>query len=175
MENPAPNLLVRSASVQPGKNHVMPRTFIFTLLLGLLAGCATLNPDYEEPTVALTSFRALPSEGMSPTFEVGLRIINPNPQDLSLAGIVYTISLEGREVVKGVGKDFPVIEGYSQEDVLLTASVQLLSGLRLIGDLARAESPNLRYAFEARLDLTGLYPSIRIVEEGDFSLSGSPR
>ena len=141
----------------------------------LLSACATLNPNYEEPTVALTSFRALPSEGMAPVFEVGLRIINPNPEALSLQGIVYTISLEGREVVKGVGKDFPVIEGYSQEDVVLTASVQLLSGLRLIGDLARAESPSLRYEFQAKLDLTGVYPSIRVTEEGDFSFSGSPR
>lgn len=146
-----------------------PLTLLFTILL---AGCATLNPDYEEPTVTLTSFRALPSDGMAPVFEVGLRIINPNPQPLSLEGIVYTISLEGREVVKGVGKDFPVIEGYSQEDVLLTASVQLLSGLRLIGDLARAENPSMRYEFEAKLDLTGLYPSIRVTEEGDLNLSG---
>ena len=153
----------------------MPRIVTFILLTSLVAGCATLNPDYEEPTVALTSFRALPSEGMAPVFEVGLRIINPNPDDLALEGIVYTISLEGREVVKGVGKDFPVIEGYSQEDVLLTASVQLLSGLRLIGDLARAENPSLRYSFEAKLDLAGFYPSIRITEEGDFNLSGSPR
>ena len=153
----------------------MTRAIFSALLLCLLAGCATLNPNYEEPTVALTSFRALPSEGMAPSFEVGLRIINPNPEALSLEGIVYTISLEGREVVKGVGKDFPVIEGYSQEDVLLTASVQLLSGLRLIGDLARAENPSLRYEFKAKLDLSGLYPSIRIIEEGDFNLSGSPR
>ena len=43
--------------------------------LVVVAGCATLSPDYEQPTVALTSFRALPSEGVAPAFEVGLRIV----------------------------------------------------------------------------------------------------
>ncbi len=138
------------------------------------AGCATLSPDYEEPTVALTSFRALPSEGVAPTFEVGLRIINPNPDDLVLQGIVYTIRLDGRDVVKGVGKDFPVIEGYSQEDVTLTASVDLLGGLQFIADAMRKRDAAVTYEFEARLDLAGLYPSIRVRENGslDFASSG---
>ena len=93
---------------------------VLLVSLGVLAGCATLGSDYEEPTVSLTSFRTLPSQSMSLEFEVGLRILNPNPHDLELVGIVYTISLEGQELIKGVGKDFPVIEGYSQEDVTLT-------------------------------------------------------
>lgn len=143
------------------------------LLLLLLPGCATMSPDYEEPSVAMTSFRALPSEGMMPAFEVGLRIINPNSQDLHLEGIVYTISLEGHELVKGVGKDFPVIEGYTQEDVTLTASVQVLSGLRLASKLMRSQDPSMNYEFEAKLDLGGLYPSIRINESGEIDLAGS--
>ena len=63
--------------------------FIFILAF-TLTSCATLDPDYEEPTVTLSSFNALPSEGMIPAFEIGLRIINPNTQPLNLVGIVYT-------------------------------------------------------------------------------------
>ena len=155
---------------------MIPRATALLLFLSLtLAGCATLDPDYEEPSVALTSFRALPSEGMVPVFEVGLRIINPNPQDLELVGIVYSIELDGREIVKGVGKDFPVIEGYSQEDVTITASVQLLSGLRLVTDMMGEQRNDLEYAFNAKLDLGGLAPPIRVSETGrlDFA-SGLP-
>jgi len=140
-----------------------------------VAGCATLSPDYEQPTVALTSLRALPSEGVAPTFEVGLRIVNPNPDDLVLKGIVYTIRLDGRDVVKGVGKDFPVIEGYTQEDVTLTASVDLLGGLQFIADAMRKRDTQLAYEFEARLDLAGLYPSIRVRESGNLDFTSSAR
>lgn len=145
------------------------------LLASLLAGCATLSPDYEEPTVTLTSFRALPSEGMTPAFEIGLRVINPNVHELALAGVVYTISVQGHELVKGVGKDFPVIEGYSQQDLTLTASANLLAGIRFIGGMMQSPTDNLEYKFEAKLDLQGLYPSIRVSDRGTFNLNPSPR
>jgi len=141
----------------------------------LLTACATLDPDYEQPTVALTSFRALPSEGMAPAFEIGLRVVNPNRQPLDLVGIVYTISLQGHEIVKGVGRDFPPIEGYSQGDLSLTASANLLAGVRLIGDLVQGGGEVLDYEFRAKLDLGGLRPSLRIAETGQVNLAGSPR
>jgi LEA14-like dessication related protein len=143
-----------------------------TLLLG---SCATLSPGYEEPTVTLSSFRAVPGEGMAPAFEVGLRVINPNAQALALEGVVYTISVQGHELVKGVGSDFPVIEGYSQQDLALTASANLLAGIRFIGDMLQSPADSLEYAFEAKLDLQGFYPSIRVSESGTFALNPSPR
>jgi len=145
------------------------------LLTVFLASCATLSPDYEEPTVTLSSFRALPSEGMVPAFEIGLRIINPNSTALNLDGIVYTISLEGYELVKGVGKDFPVIEGYSEGEVKLTASANLLAGIRFVGDMMQSKGESLEYEFKAKLDLGGLYPSIRISESGELDLGGMGR
>jgi LEA14-like dessication related protein len=154
----------------------MRRNVVPLLCAALLSACATLRPGFEEPTVTLTSFRALPGEGISPSFEVGLRIINPNPDDLELRGIVYTISLEGREVIKGVGKDFPTIEAYAQEDIVIVASAQLISGLQLLADLMATQRDALDYAFEAKLDLGGLYPSIRVSESGRLDLGGgSPR
>jgi hypothetical protein len=143
----------------------------------LASGCATLSPDWEDPTVALNSFRALPSDGAVPSFEIGLTIINPNPDPLNLVGIVYTVSLQGHEVVKGVGKDFPVIEGYSQQQITVNASANLFAGLRMflgmMQESQRGGAPALEYEFEARLDLGGLYPPIRVKEGGNFRMDGS--
>lgn len=154
----------------------MRRVTVLLLSLFLLGACATMRPGFEEPSVTLTSFRALPAEGMAPSFEVGLRIINPNPDDLQLQGIVYTISLEGREIIKGVGKDFPTIEAYSQEDIVIVASAQLIGSLQLLADLMATRRDALNYTFDAKLDLGGWYPSIRVSEGGRFELGGgSPR
>ena len=148
--------------------------FVCTLLLViLLPACATLDPDYEEPTVTLSSFRAIPSESMVPAFEIGLRILNPNSQTLKLEGIVYTVSLQGHELVKGVGTDFPPIEGYSEGNVTLTASANLLAGIRFIGDMMGSPGENLEYEFKAKLDMGGLFPSIRISDTGNLNLSGN--
>jgi LEA14-like dessication related protein len=110
---------------------------------------------------------------MVPAFEIGLRIINPNPQALNLEGVVYTISVEGHELVKGVGKDFPVIESYGEQLITLTASANLLAGIRLVGDMMHSGGEALNYEFEAKLDLGGLYPSIRVRERGNFNLQRS--
>lgn len=146
---------------------------LLVILAALLNSCATLSPDYEKPTVTISSFRALPSEGMVPAFEIGLRIINPNAQPLNLEGIVYTISLEGYELVKGVGKDFPTIEGYSEGEVKLTASANLLAGIRFVGDMMQSRGESLKYEFKAKLDLGGLYPSIKVREAGEINLDSA--
>ncbi len=144
----------------------------FLILAAALSACASMSPGYEEPTVTLSSFKALPSEGMVPAFEIGLRIINPNSQALNLDGIVYTISLEGYELVKGVGKDFPVIEGYSEGEVSLTAAANLLAGIRFVGDMMQSQRNSMEYEFKAKLDLGGLYPSIKVREVGEINLDG---
>jgi len=148
---------------------------IYAVIAAMLAACTAMSPDYEKPTVTLSSFRALPSEGMAPAFEIGLRIINPNSQALKLEGIVYTVSLEGHELVKGVGKDFPVIEGYSEGEVKLTASANLLAGIRFISDMMHTQGESLEYEFKAKLDMGGVYPTIRVSEKGDINLNNRPR
>ena len=137
-----------------------------------LQSCATLDPDYEQPTVTLKSFRALPSEGMVPNFEIGLNILNPNDSPFQLVGVVYTVSIQGHDVVKGVGKDFPVIEAYSEETIKLTAAANLFAGVRLVMDLMQSSEKDLEFEFEAKLDTGGFGPSIRIKEKGAFRLDG---
>lgn len=147
-----------------------------SILLGcallLLQGCASMDPDYEQPTVTLKSFRTLPSEGGMPTFEIGLHVLNPNSTSFQLQGVVYTISVQGHDVVKGVGKDFPVLEGYSEQTVKLTASANLLAGIRLVMDMVNSPSEELQYEFEAKLDTGGFGRSIRIKENGSFRMDG---
>jgi hypothetical protein len=63
-----------------------------------------------------------------------------------------------------------VIEGYSEQLIMLTASANLLAGIRLMGDMMHGGSEALAYEFEAKLDLGGLYPSIRVRENGSFNL-----
>ena len=136
----------------------------------MLASCATMGPDYEEPSVTMTSFRAIPAEGVMPTFEIGLRIINPNPAPLKLEGVVYSISLQGHELIKGVGKGYPQIEGYSQGDITLIASASILKGIQFINGIVKNQDAPLTYEFKAKLDLAGLYPSLKISETGSFKL-----
>ena len=150
-----------------------PLLICILAIIPLLSACASLNPDYEQPTITLSSFNAIPSEGMVPAFEVGLRIINPNATPLDVVGVVYTISLQGHELVKGVGKGFEVIDGYSEGDLTITATANQLAGIRFIGDMMNSPNEKLEYEFKAKPDLGGFASSIRIRETGEFDLNGS--
>ena len=151
----------------------MPRLTIAILTLAfLLAGCAGLRPGWETPTVTVKSFRAIPSQGMLPEFEIDLHIVNPNREALKLAGVSYTVSLEGYELIKGVGNDLPTIEGYGEGDVMLTAAADLFAGVGLVRELMSSQKEALSYSFEAKLDPGALRPTIRVKDSGEVSLAG---
>lgn len=140
-----------------------------------LAGCTGLRPGFETPTVSVTSFRTLPGTGVVPEFEIGLQVVNPNREALRLDGVSYTVSLEGKELVKGVSNQLPVIEGYGTGDITLTAAPNLVAGVRLITDLLSGPRDTFRYALEAKLDVGTFIPAIRVRDEGEISLRGTTR
>ncbi|WP_405232459.1 LEA type 2 family protein [Lentisalinibacter salinarum] len=142
---------------------------LVTLALGLGA-CTGLRPGFETPTVTVSSFRPLPGDGAVPRFEIGLHIVNPNREALKLQGLAYTVSLEGRELVKGVDNDLPVIEGYGEGDVTLVATPNLLGGIRLVTDLMASPRDKFSYALEAKLDVGRFAPAIRVRDEGEIAL-----
>ena len=150
----------------------LPLTILLLCCFALLQACASFDPDYEQPTVTLSSFKAAPSEGGIPTFEIGLHLLNPNASPFRLEGVVYTVSIQGHDVVKGVGKDFPVLEGYSEQTIRLTATANLFAGIRLVMDLMNSPGTDLNYEFEAKLDTGGFGRSIRIRENGSFRMNG---
>jgi len=136
----------------------------------LLGSCAGMGPGYDTPSVTLSSFKSLPSEGGLPAFEIGLRVINPNPEPLELRGVAYTISLDGHELIKGVGNELPIIDGYGEGEFKLTVAANLFGGIRLITDLMRNQRETFTYEFEAKLDIGAFRPAIRISESDEISL-----
>ena len=149
---------------------IAKRTALLLFVTTILAACGALRPGFETPTVNVSSFRTLPSGGVMPEFEIGLSVMNPNPMALELAGVAYTISIEGSELIKGVASDLPVVPAYGKEEFKLTASADLIAGARVFTELLRAGTNRVDYAFEARLDLTGWQPTIRVRDSGEISL-----
>ena len=87
--------------------------YLLLFAVFISSGCATLSPSFEDPTVTVSSFRVLPSDSISPKFEIGLHIVNPNNVPLELEGVAYTASIEGNQVLAGASNELPVIPGGS--------------------------------------------------------------
>lgn len=149
---------------------------ILLLPLLLLAACATLSPYPERPTVSVTSFTVAPeSTGLAPRFRVGLNVVNPNRRDLPLVGMSYSVELEGTRILSGATADLPEVPAYGSADFTVDLSPDLLGSARLLGDLMGRQRDRLDYSFNARLDVGGWVPDIRVQQTGQLSLSGGVR
>ena len=138
-----------------------------------LTGCAGMGSGYETPTVSVQSFRPIASAngGGLPSFEIFLHVINPNLEPLELAGISYTISLDNHDLIKGVGNDLPVIEGYGEGSFTVTAAISVMAGIQLFRSLMQKENDSFDYSFEAKLDPGAYKRKIHISDSGSISLS----
>ncbi len=146
---------------------------VFAMVAALLTGCAGMGSGYEVPTVSVQSFRPLASDngGGLPTFEIRLHVTNPNLEPLELVGISYTISLDGQDLIKGVGNELPVIEGYGEGTFTVTAGFSVMAGIQLFRSLIDKDSDSFDYSFKAKLDPGAYKRKIRIADSGSISLS----
>jgi len=160
------------------RNNTTSKRLLIVVILGLagvLQACAGLRPGYETPTVTINSFRALPSQGALPNFEIGLHVVNPNREPLKLRGVSYTVNLGGHELIKGVGNELPVIEAYGEGSLTLTASPNLFAGIRIVSELMNSSNESVPYKLEAKLDVGRIGPSIRVGDSGEISLRPAAR
>lgn len=150
----------------------MKMRLLISLVIAVLitTGCAGLTPDIDPPKVTVDSVEGLPSSGGGPRFKIKLRVANPNKQTLDIAGISYSIEILDRELVSGVTNDVPVIEGYSEETVILEAGINMFQFLRLLAGLGKSSADALDYRFSAKIDFHGLIPTQRVEEAGVLKL-----
>lgn len=156
--------LTYTRSMSPGLLLIL-----FSLWLGFVAGCAPLRPDFETPSIGVTSFKPLPSQGLIPKFEVGLRVVNPNATKLNLRGMSYRIFLNDYEVVEGAVSELPEVPAYSEIEFNVVATVGLIEGIRFVNDLLQNTSGQVAYRFQTKLDIGVATPAIRIEKTGSFS------
>lgn len=151
--------------------HKLFNFFFSIWVICFFSGCAgMMNPDFDPPVVSLRSFKMLAQESVSPGFEIGLHIINPNRDPLNLKGIYYTVAVEGYDVLAGVANDLPTVEPYGEADIVLLANVDLFRGIKLISSLMQEPRESFKYSFSAKLDVGGFLSNIVVQEEGEFNL-----
>jgi LEA14-like dessication related protein len=135
----------------------------------LVAGCATMRPDYVKPSVSITSFKPVSSEGFAPRFEIGMRIVNPNSVKLKLRGMSYKVFLNYFQVVEGAANKLPEVPAYGEAEFKVTGTINLLEGMRFVQELMKNENGQVDYRLQAKLDVGVMVPSIRIEKAGSFT------
>jgi LEA14-like dessication related protein len=136
----------------------------------MLTSCAVLNPNFEKPQVSVNSFKILSGDSINPTFEIGLRVVNPNNTALNLKGLSYTASIEGNKILSGVVNQLPTVPAYGEEEVKLKAQADLLGGIRLLADLMKPRETPISYTLKVKLAVGTFALPIYITREGDLTI-----
>ena len=142
---------------------------LWSLSALLLAGCATMRPGFVTPTVNITSFKPLPSEGIAPRFEMNLRVVNPNSTQLSLRGMSYKVALNNFNVVDGAANALPIVPAYGEAEFKVVAMVGVFEGIRFVSDLLQNPKGQVAYTLKAKLDVGAMLPSINIEKTGSYA------
>lgn len=153
------------------------RSFLIVCFgLMLLAGCSSLNPKLEQPTVKVAGLQLLPAEGLNQPIEVSLLIANPNDRDLQLRGMSYTVGIESFDVFSGVSNQLPTLAAYQETPVKVVVSANVLQVVRLIEHFSRVGvKENVNYNFSAKLDFSAWLPAMQINEKGMIPLAAKKR
>lgn len=150
--------------------------FFFVAVLFFMSGCATMNLDYEEPSVELISFKILPANGFEQNFEIGLKLTNPNNFELPLSGMSYQLSVAGATLANGVASDIPTAAAYGESRFVVPISTSLIRGIKVIRALMANQGKDINYQLKAKLDINiPFVPKLTVIKEGIIPLGQKPQ
>lgn len=151
------------------RKHSGSFLILLCLWVCLGAGCTSLRGDFETPSVGVTSFKPLASEGLVPRFEIGMRVVNPNATQLNLRGMSYKTFLNDYEVAEGALNELPTVPAYGEAEFKVIATVDLIESIRFVTDLLQNKSGQVTYRLKTKLDIGAMAPAIRTDKTGSFS------
>jgi LEA14-like dessication related protein len=155
--------------------HKTVAGYALTILCGLmLASCAVLKPGFEPLKLSVVSLTALPAQGLEQRFRIGLRITNPNPDEIRIKGFSFDLSLNGYELLSGVSGEVKPLAGFSDTVISVDAGSSLVNSLRFINEAINNPRDVLHYEIKATLHLNMPFANRHtVVDRGQISLGSA--
>lgn len=133
----------------------------------LLAGCATLQSDPLQVTVA--GIEPLQGEGMELRLMVKLRVQNPNDTPLDYRGVALTMDVQGKTLASGVSSSSGTVPGFGEAVIAVPVSI---SAFRMARQALDFKNNTGKIAYEMNGKLSGsLFGTKRFSTHGDLDLS----
>ena len=148
---------------------VYPRLAVLFACSVVFAGCATLQSDPLQVTVA--GIEPLQGEGMELRLMVKLRVQNPNDAPIDYRGVALTMDVQGKILVSGVSDGSGTVPGFGEVVIAVFVSI---SAFRMARQALAFKDSSGKIAYEMHGKLSGggsLFGTQRFSTSGDFDLS----
>jgi LEA14-like dessication related protein len=153
------------------------KTLLVALGGAVLAGCAALEEELErrKPTAEVTSARLAALGFDAADLVVDVRIDNPNPVGVELAGFDYALELAGERLLSGDRRSRLDIPADGSGTLSVPLNVVFEDAYRAIGSLAGRDAVDYAVRLGLRVDLPGLGTRTLPVEaQGRFPIPRRP-
>jgi Conserved secreted protein len=149
--------------------NISPVTVLLLFITLLLNGCSSLE-KLEPPTVTLVSIKPVTSSAMLPTFNIELRLSNPNEIAIPLRSVRYELFLNKSKVVTGSGNDLPTLPAHGDAIVTISAIPEVTGAMALAGQFLLQQPTAMEYHFRAELDPAIALPTLHFERTGEIKL-----
>ncbi len=150
------------------------RTLLCVIGLSAVSACTTLSGLEKAPRVSLVNLKPVQILLLEQRYLATIRVQNPNPVDLPIRGLDYTISINGSKFADGVSAQRITIPAYGEKTIdlgITSTIVTLLSQLRQFGE----STGKVTYRISGTLGIEGLLQSVDFAKEGEIDLNLQPR
>lgn len=128
-----------------------PFLFISLLTLIFLGGCASFFQRPDPPRISLASIRPVDIGLFEQRYRLRLRVQNPNPSDLLIKGMDYTLYLNEQQFAHGVSPESATVPAYGEQIVEVDVVSNLARLFDQFSELGRQRSLNYRLVGGIRL------------------------
>ena len=127
---------------------------IVIIFLALLApGCATLMLDAEPPDVLVTNITPLEATLFEQQLKVDIRVRNPNPFELNVTGLDFTLNLNEKRLARGLANEAVTIPRLGDAILSVNTTTSTLEVMRQL--LSLHEQQDMKYQITGILHLDG--------------------
>ncbi|WP_041766307.1 LEA type 2 family protein [Psychromonas ingrahamii] len=138
--------------------------FIAILCVVGLSGCTQIQ-QLQDLEVSLINIEPTTAAGLSPRFNVHLLVLNPNPQDLEIEGIILRLDINDKKILSGVSSQIPTLKGYSETPIKIQTAVSLFDLFKLLTSLSQHSGDDIKYQLQTKIDPKG-FIAFNLSKEG---------
>jgi LEA14-like dessication related protein len=140
----------------------------FLILLALVA-CAS-GMSLQQPDIRLSNITPLKMTLFEQSYDIGMKIQNPNNVDLSVSGMNYKIVLNEHDFAKGVSDEDFVVPALGETTVHVSIGSNPISWMRMLKQLNSNEINEFSYSLSGTLFLENhTKNNLSFVQSGSFS------
>lgn len=153
-------------------SSLSPSWITLHIALLLLAGCASLSGFSEAPKVTLVDLQPMEMTLFEQRFLVRLRIQNPNPEPLDVAGMSYQVDINDRDFAEGVHGTPFVVEPFGEKVIDVTLGSTLFNVIDQFQGLTTERRSSLTYTLSGSLSVKGSLTRIPFERSGEMDFDG---